>query len=141
MNYNLRPATLDDIAELETRYEQVMRPYVELTHAWDHRHFRKNFEPSQTQVITIHGQIAGLLKLIETRSHIRLLDIQLWPEYQNQGLGTIILQNIIARADHLKLSIILRVLNGNPAKSLYSRLGFVETELLENAVAMQRKPQ
>ena len=141
MNYNLRPATQDDIDELEIRYEQVMRPYVELTHRWDPGHFRKNFDPSQNQVITVGGQNAGLLKVNETRFHIRLLDIQLWPEFQNRGTGSAILQSIIARADRLKLPIILRVLNGNPARRLYQRLGFVEVELLENAIAMRRDPQ
>ena len=141
MKYNLRPATLQDLDELELRYEQVMRPYVELTHAWDTGHFRKNFNPTQSQIITVDGHNAGLFRSLETRFLIRLLEIQLWPEFQNQGIGTAILKNLIARADRLKLPITLRVLNGNPAKSLYLRLGFVETELLENAVAMRREPQ
>jgi len=141
MNYNLRPATFHDLEELEFRYEQVMRPYVELTHSWDPGHFRKNFDPTQSQIITVNGRNAGLYRFAETRFLIRLLDLQLWPEFQNQGVGTAILQSMTARADRLKLPILLRVLNGNPAKRLYERLGFVDSELLENAVAMRREPQ
>ena len=141
MKYNLRPATPDDLDELEIRYEQVMKPYVELTHRWDPDHFRKNFDSSHSQIITINGQNAGLLTFKETRFLIQLLDIQLWPEFQKLGIGTAILTGLTDRADRLGLPITLRVLNGNPAKSLYERLGFQKTEDLENAVAMKRNPQ
>ena len=46
------------------------------------------------------------------------------PEYQGRGTGTAIILDLIAQARALQLPVTLHVLDVNPARSLYERLGF-----------------
>ena len=45
-------------------------------------------------------------------------------EYQNQGIGTQILRDLISEARRKSKSVSLGVLKNNPARRLYERTGF-----------------
>lgn len=49
-------------------------------------------------------------------------NICILPQWQGKGIGTTILNRIIA--EHKNCDIVLRVFKSNPAKHLYERLGF-----------------
>lgn len=51
--------------------------------------------------------------------------IEIMPEYQNRGLGTAILNEIIDNAKSNDFTIRLQVLKINPAINFYKRLGFI----------------
>lgn len=75
-------------------------------------------------VIYLQDTAVGLIKLskLEKRLHIRQL--QILPEYQNQGVGAKVITAVIKKAQLLQLPITLNVLINNPAKHLYQRHGF-----------------
>ena len=50
--------------------------------------------------------------------------IEIHPDYQGQGIGTAIIQKLIAQAALKMKPVFLQVLKVNPAKKLYERLGF-----------------
>lgn len=52
------------------------------------------------------------------------LSIAIIPEYRNQGLGTDLLNRMIAEAGKQYAGLSLSVSSANPAKRLYERLGF-----------------
>ena len=46
------------------------------------------------------------------------------PEYQNRGVGSAVIRDVLAQAQAEGLSVGLQVLKVNPARRLYERLGF-----------------
>jgi GNAT superfamily N-acetyltransferase len=139
MNISQRAATFDDLDRLDRFYESIMRPYVELTHQWDRTKFRSHFDTKIIKVIQADGIDIGMLKVEERDDYIYLGDIQLDRAYQNQGIGTKIIETVIRSATIASKPIRLRVLKGNPAKALYLRLGFQAIETLENCYILERK--
>ena len=52
------------------------------------------------------------------------LSVAVRPEFRGQGIGTLLLQQILHRADHIHESVSLSVSLQNPAVRLYERFGF-----------------
>ncbi len=83
------------------------------------------------RVIEVDGLIAGLLEVEEREEGMFLTNIQLAPEYQGRGLGSTIIGVLQAETASRGRPLDLTVLRVNPAKRLYARLGFVETQLTD----------
>lgn len=73
--------------------------------------------------------IAGLV-LPEFRklSHQAMFSIIVSEPYRNQGVGTLLIRSLLARAkDSFGIRLmLLEVYEGNPARALYQRMGFVD---------------
>lgn len=54
--------------------------------------------------------------------------IEIHPDYQNQGIATSIINELIAQGTQERKPVRLQVLKVNPAKELYDRLGFAVME-------------
>lgn len=76
-------------------------------------------------VLERDGRIVGLLKLDRTGADWVVMQIQIAPELQGQGLGRRLLLDYIAQAQAGGHDVTLHVLKANPARGLYERLGFV----------------
>ena len=76
------------------------------------------------QIIVCSGTPVGLLKVIRDGAEWELLQIQLLPALQKAGIGTHLVRGVVAEARAAGASLRLSVLKGNPARSLYERLGF-----------------
>jgi ribosomal protein S18 acetylase RimI-like enzyme len=64
---------------------------------------------------------AGFLWVNEHEAETVLVSIRLLPRFQNKGIGTKIIREIL---DSSKNPVRLQVLKVNPALNLYKRLGF-----------------
>ena len=106
----------------------TMKEYVDKTWGWDETFqraiFQQNHHPAEIQIITWNGKDIGMLSVEERSQDVFLRTIAIHPLYQRQGLGTLIIQQIIADAARQMKSTSLRVLKVNPAKRLYERFGF-----------------
>ena len=109
-----------------------MRPYVELTHKWSKTKFRDSFSPEHTHIIQFNNQDIGMFKVERRENYFFLGDIQIKEEFQGQGIGSQLINDLIQRSLSVGLSIRLRVLKGNPAIKLYQRLGFTLINELDN---------
>ncbi|HEX6939117.1 MAG TPA: GNAT family N-acetyltransferase, partial [Longimicrobiales bacterium] len=67
-------------------------------------------------------------------------DIALLPEHRGRGIGTALLEALIAEADAAGKPVSIHVEQYNPARRLYARLGFREVEDLGVYVFMERPP-
>ncbi len=76
------------------------------------------------RIITMSGEDIGLLKVARDVDPWELIQIQLLPKYQRQGLGKALLDVVLAEARSARKSVVLGVLRANPARRLYERLGF-----------------
>lgn len=88
-------------------------------------------------IIVADGDASGLLKLDRHGRDWHLLQMQVLPELQGRGIGTHLLGEIIGQARNADASLRLGVLNVNPARRLYERLGFLEIEETSDSVKMR----
>ena len=80
----------------------------------------------------------GVVVLEQRISYDWLDEILLKPEYRERGIGTSLVQQIIADARSRRCPLRLQVLHENDrAKSLYERLGLEVVETLENHFLME----
>lgn len=132
--YVLRPATDDDYDFLYELHVASIRPSVEATWGWDDafqaEYFHSHWDPANRQIICANGVDIGTLKLEQHRPEaIFLALIEVHPDYQDQGIGTQVIRDVIADAHRCGLEVELNVLKTNSkAKRLYERLGFIITE-------------
>ena len=128
MIYTLRRATGADAAFIYHLHRAAMRDYVAQTWGWDEafqaRVFEEHFDPVRYQVIVVDGRDAGVVSVERHPDALFLATIEILPEYQRRGLGTAVIEAILAQARAEAMPVALRVLKVNPARRLYERLGF-----------------
>ena len=143
MLYSLRHAKDADKAWLDELRRVV---YEHLFYAtwggWDEarhqRHFATSWQNGRIQLIEVKGQRIGMIQLRELVDCVEVGEIQVLPEYQNKGLGTQLLVEVIDRAKQQGRDVILSTgLMNAGACRLYERLGFEETERSDTHVHMR----
>ncbi len=124
MDYELRPATSDDYAYCYRLTKRNMQNlFCKHWGGWVSAEFRKGFVVENIAMVIIAGKRAGYLNIIREPSFIYIDNIQLSPAWQNQGIGTSLLNCLLDT--HSGISIRLTTFEDNPAKRLYERMGFV----------------
>ena len=125
---DFRQATEEDFDFLFAMHIATMKDYVDQIWGWDDAFqeslFRERYIPNQIQVIKFDGKDIGMISLEERTDDVFLRAIEILPTHQGQGIGSRIIQEIIDDAESKQKPVSLSVLKGNPAKSLYERLGF-----------------
>ncbi len=142
MAWTLRAAGADDAALLLRIYAGTRERELALT-GWDaaqqeafvrmqfvaqDRAYRQQFPQAEHAVVQVAGADAGRILVDRGDIEIRLIDIALLPEYRGQGLGSALLQSLVAEAAAAARRVSLHVAIDNPAALLYRRLGFVAVE-------------
>jgi ribosomal protein S18 acetylase RimI-like enzyme len=124
----LRPADQEDMPFLLDLRQQTMNPHVfasGLTPSVDEHVQRILFRFDCAQIVQLASQAVGLVKIARDDKDWHLIQIQLKPALQGQGLGTQLVQSVIDDARNHGASLGLKVFKLNPARRLYERLGFV----------------
>ena len=118
----------DELGQVEWgdgQREQFVRWQFDL----QRREYESRFPDALYEVIVVDDRPAGRIWIGRDDDQIRLLDIALLPEFQNRGVGTILLRRLIDEASlaNKPLRHMVYVLN-NEAHRFYERLGFVVIE-------------
>ena len=148
---SLRPATVADQAFLLRVYASTRAAELALT-GWDistcdafvqmqfnaqATHYRQQWPASEHSVIEVksgasadHGadcgtHAAGRLWLDRRVDSIHVLDIALLSDWCGQGIGSACLGALLSEASRSGRAVTIHVEQGNPARRLYDRLGFV----------------
>jgi ribosomal protein S18 acetylase RimI-like enzyme len=132
MTYTLRPARKADYDFLFHLVEVCLKEYVEATWGWDdefqQNHFAQHFDITGCQIVLVDGREAGQVTVIEQEHGFFISGIYILPEYQNRGLGSALIREVLAEAGEDGRPLTLQVLKANhPARRLYERLGFAVT--------------
>ncbi len=90
-----------------------------------HHYYQQQFHSAQFHVITANSQDVGRLYYCWENNDLRLIDIALLPEYQNQGFGGMLIRELMAQVSERNGSILLHVELTNPARNWYLQLGFI----------------
>jgi GNAT superfamily N-acetyltransferase len=138
-----RPATSADIPFLMrlrklTMQEHLERAGEQLDDEKHHQRVMAHFDSAS--IVYLDGAPAGLFKHYRTPEEWVLLQIQLLPEHQGQGIGERLIRGLLDEARQVGLPVTLSVLRGSPARRLYERLGFEETAAKGNAFLMLCRP-
>jgi GNAT superfamily N-acetyltransferase len=125
---SLRAATSDDAVFALHVTEACMRAYAEET--WGRWDGRADLDLDFDKIIQLAGRDIGIFG-IHRRSDCWFLDkLYLLPAYQNQGLGSYLLQRAIDDTRSAQVVLRLTVLEVNPARRFYERHGFVLTHTI-----------
>jgi ribosomal protein S18 acetylase RimI-like enzyme len=104
--------------------EDQKRTFLRMQFEAQDHHYRVHYPKAQFQVIHHEGQPIGRLYVHETADEIRVMDIALLPAWRGAGIGSVLLNDILARAAASNRVVTLHVEHNNPARRLYDRLGF-----------------
>jgi GNAT superfamily N-acetyltransferase len=122
---SVRAALPSDAEFVFALTEACMSRYAEATWGkWDAERTRMSFFPETHRIVRLCETDIGCIEVVEEPSTFRLNKLYIAPSYQNQGIGTEVLRRMISNARAARKPICLSVLRVNPAKALYTRLGF-----------------
>lgn len=129
--YSFRDCTRADFDFYVYLHDLVLRDYIEPIWGWDVKErmklIRKEFKPADIQILCHAGYAIGVLQVepMAGEDGLFIRQIFLAPEYQNKGIGSAIIKDIIARAKAEHKELGLHVFKTNMrAMALYRRLGF-----------------
>lgn len=88
---------------------------------------RKSFYPKYTWHITLDGENVGFYTLRPIESGLQLDHFYIHPDFQSKGIGTFVMNNLIAEADLRKKAIHLGALKESRSNQFYQAHGFTKT--------------
>jgi len=91
-------------------------------------HYALHYPAAERLVVEREGVGIGRLYIDTARTEVRLMDVTLLPPFRNQGIGTRLMDEVLAYADALRRPASLHVEPFNPAKRMYDRMDFAVTE-------------
>jgi GNAT superfamily N-acetyltransferase len=88
------------------------------------RSYRASFPDASFDLVLVDGSAMGRLYVDRGGDVIRVIDIALLPEHRGRGIGTGLLERVLAEAHLSGRAVRLNALRGSRVLALYSRLGF-----------------
>jgi ribosomal protein S18 acetylase RimI-like enzyme len=141
----LRPALPSDIEFAYHVWKAAMKGYVEATWGWDEawqqQRQKQEFAEKAYRIIESEGVPVGTLIVESHPDHLYLSGLYLLPEHQGKGIGSWVLDKVIADAVRQELPLRLRVLQVNTrARRLYERKGFLVLDETEPGFLVMTTP-
>jgi ribosomal protein S18 acetylase RimI-like enzyme len=128
MRITFRQIKIKDFEFLWQLNNAALKKYITATWGWDEalqqKFFAESFNLDNGEIVVVDGRDAGFLWVSEKESEIFLVSIRLLPEFQNRGIGTKLIKDVLAAGSAKNKPVRLQVLKVNPARKLYEKLGF-----------------
>ena len=125
---NLRPARNDDKSLAQSLYLQTMLPLLRALGRGDEdglvRRFQQGYRQDSSQFVQVKGADVGWMQVSADIAGLHLDQLHLLPGWRGRGIGSHLLAGLLTRATATGSSVALDVIRGNPAITLYRRLGF-----------------
>src|SRR2546426_7565136 len=134
---SLRPMVAQDLPFLyrvyaSTRPDILMLPWdepqkqalLEMQFHAQHSYYQQQFPDADYLIVERSLQPIGRLYVDRRTDKIHVLDIALAPEARGAGIGTALLEDLLAEAAGTRRRVSLYVDKGNAARTLYQRLSF-----------------
>jgi len=123
---------------------QAIGPYVDAVWGWEDSYQRadhaKKFLAHRPNITLWRSEPIGTWDVLPETTHFTLNDFYLLPQYQRQGIGSIILNRVISEVSATGLPLRLRFIKINPVRSLYLRNGFAIVGETETHCLCERVP-
>lgn len=101
-------------------------------------HYREHYPGATLDVVCDDGVPIGRFYVYRTASEVRLMDIGLVPEHCGRGIGSRLLEELLAEAGRVEKKVTLHVLPWSRSMGLYQRLGFRGVEQRGAYLFMER---
>jgi ribosomal protein S18 acetylase RimI-like enzyme len=105
--------------------EGAREAFIEHQFSAQDSHYRANYPGATLDVIEVDGEPAGRLYVHRGEDDVRIMDIAIAPAFRNRGIGSSLLEQLMAEAELSGRSLSIHVEAENPARRLYERLGFI----------------
>lgn len=123
-----RPALPDEMTWAFQLFKRCLGRYIDQTWGWDEvfqQHgFLENFSPANFDIIILNQQRIGGMSFISRSDDLKLELLMIDAPWRNTGLGSTIMQSLMAQATARSQPLRLSVLRCNPALHFYQRLNF-----------------
>jgi ribosomal protein S18 acetylase RimI-like enzyme len=113
------------------------RAFIAMQHRAQHTDYHGCYPDASFDLVMVGAQAVGRLYLHRGEREHRIIDIALLPPFRGQGIGTRLLDGVLAGAQAAGVPVRLHVEAGNPAAALYRRLGFVEVPAPEDETGFE----
>jgi ribosomal protein S18 acetylase RimI-like enzyme len=132
MNVNRRPATEADVEFARGLHaacyrEVVIQQFGDWDPALQTEFFQQKWDAEEVEIVEFGGVPIGVVAVPWRPDHLFVAEIQLDPAHQGRGVGTMIMDELIAAANSRRLPVRLQVLRHSRARRWYERLGFAQT--------------
>jgi ribosomal protein S18 acetylase RimI-like enzyme len=138
---NLRPETADDGGFLlalygESRAEELQRfgwpeeqarTFLRMQFDAQTAHYRETYPGANFDIVESGGEAIGRFYVHRGEAVTTLIDISLLARRRRAGIGSALMEALLAESDRTGVPVDLHVAHGNPAARLYRRLGFAVT--------------
>ncbi len=131
IEYYFRKATIDDFDFIFDLKKKNFKKYIEEYFEWNEEERKEMYYNTLKNylggynIIVINNKDVGIFAVDESyKGESYISEISLNKEYQNKGIGTDILNNLLIKNKQKGLKTKLKVFKNSPAKKLYERLGF-----------------
>jgi ribosomal protein S18 acetylase RimI-like enzyme len=104
------------------------------------RGYESAYPQAEHNVVELDGSPIGRLMIYREKDSVRLVDIALLAGHRGQGLGGELIGALIEQCARAGATLRLQVLQTNPARRLYERLGFTRTGEDAMYIEMERRP-
>jgi ribosomal protein S18 acetylase RimI-like enzyme len=138
--FSVYASTREDELALTDWDDKQKEAFARMQFNAQHRYYTDHYAEASFQVILVDGQPAGRLYVARWPEEIRIVDIALLPKYRNAGIGTLLLESLLAEGAAERKRITIHVERFNPAMNLYRRLGFTPVADVGVYVLMTREP-
>jgi ribosomal protein S18 acetylase RimI-like enzyme len=140
----LRAACSQDSVFARDLYFETMRGFIDCLFGWDQareeRNFAGFFKVDEVRIITADDQDVGWIQeQVENRT-INLGSFYVMPAMQGRGIGTKVLDILLARAAYQSKAMTLSVVKINPARHFYEKRGFRITHEDQHKFYMRADP-
>ncbi|HYL76330.1 MAG TPA: GNAT family N-acetyltransferase [Bryobacteraceae bacterium] len=154
MNITLRPVSESDDPFLYALYastrasEMALVPwpdshkhaFLQMQFAAQRTSYAKQYPDAQHTVICRDGQPVGRLYLSRSQERFHILDITVADTHRNQGIGTVVLREVLQEAENAGKPTTIHVENFNPSVRLFERLGFRPAGVNDFLILLERPP-
>jgi ribosomal protein S18 acetylase RimI-like enzyme len=139
----LRPARTEDFDYCADLYFTEMEGIIQELGLDKTAHavgFRQQWEVTQVRLITLHNIDVGWLQSTIRDDALFLSQFFVDRTFQGRGIGTEVINRLIAEARLARQAMTLGVVKTNRARHLYERLGFRITHQDDRKFYMRRDP-
>lgn len=117
---------LDELVSLNWPADQ-RQDFLAKQYAAQQRFFKTDYPQANELVILRAGDRVGRIVVDRGEREIRMVDLALLPEHRNAGIGTHLVNELLAEAKRLGRAFRLQVMRSSPAVELFERLGLLKT--------------
>lgn len=108
--------------------QHIVATWGEWDEAFQREYNQEKFDPAVNSIIVVDQQDIGVLLMKEDVETIKIERFFITPKYQNKGIGTSIMLELIQKAKDERKKLSLTVIKANTrAKQFYEKLGLQVT--------------